>query len=227
MVSLGIRTAVLTGDMDRAIKLTRAFYPQVLESNENIYFKLKCRKFVEMIRAMTEAAQPSHSRSDPATNGTNNKNSIHNGSGVSTHPQNGHSHAYPPIFSSDSDDEAMEDVDDGEDSIAGSLSPSVGGPPSEGAPKSELELLQEALVFGQELRTEWSKDPRREVQRALEDTLALIAYTNPAESPLKGMLGREGREAIAEELGSCILGECMSSTGVPCFLAARFGFLRS
>src|ERR1700710_547900 len=32
------------------------YYPNVLRDNENIYFKLRCRKFVEMIRQTTELA---------------------------------------------------------------------------------------------------------------------------------------------------------------------------
>jgi len=190
--ALGIRTAVLTGDIDRAIKLTRMFYPHVLDLNENIYFKLKCRKFVEMIRAMTESAQSPKSANGTSHNGTSN------------------GHSYSSVFH-DSDDEAMEDVDDADISGA-SPNPTVKS--AKGLPKGDADMLQDALRFGQELRAEWSKDPRREVQQALEDTLALIAYTNPAESPLRWMLGREGREAIAEELGGCILGRSNCFSGL-------------
>lgn len=50
----GIRRAILEGDVDLALKYTNAYYPQVLEANEQVYFRLRCRKFIEMVR---EAAQ--------------------------------------------------------------------------------------------------------------------------------------------------------------------------
>ncbi|KAI3325886.1 ran-binding protein [Xylariaceae sp. AK1471] len=49
-----IRRAILEGDIDRALKLTEAFYPHVLENNPHVYFKLKCRKFIEMVRKAAE-----------------------------------------------------------------------------------------------------------------------------------------------------------------------------
>ncbi|KFA75635.1 hypothetical protein S40288_05948 [Stachybotrys chartarum IBT 40288] len=45
-----IRKAILEGDVDKALKYTNAFYPQVLQDNEQVYFRLQCRRFVEMVR---------------------------------------------------------------------------------------------------------------------------------------------------------------------------------
>lgn len=64
-MSLGIRKAILEGDVDRALKYTNAYYPQVLQENEHVYFKLRCRKFIEMVR---RAAQLSLSN-EPVGNG--------------------------------------------------------------------------------------------------------------------------------------------------------------
>lgn len=52
--SIGIRRAVLEGDIDKALKYTNAYYPQVLKENEQVYFRLKCRKFIEMTRKEAE-----------------------------------------------------------------------------------------------------------------------------------------------------------------------------
>ena len=46
----GIRTAILDGDIDKAFKYTHAHYPKVLVEHEEVHFKLKCRKFIEMVR---------------------------------------------------------------------------------------------------------------------------------------------------------------------------------
>lgn len=68
-------------------------------------------------------------------------------------------------------------------------------------------LLDETIQYGQELRSEFSNDPRREVKRELENTLALIAYDNPKESSLRELLEEKGRAPIAEELNGAILGK--------------------
>ncbi|KAK7737924.1 hypothetical protein SLS53_006302 [Cytospora paraplurivora] len=49
-----IRRAILEGDIDKAIKHTNACYPHVLEENEQVYFRLRCRKFIELIRREAE-----------------------------------------------------------------------------------------------------------------------------------------------------------------------------
>ncbi|KAL1990405.1 hypothetical protein VTN49DRAFT_6244 [Thermomyces lanuginosus] len=62
-----IRAAILEGDIDKALKYTNAFYPNVLQDNPHILFKLRCRKFLEMIRRSTEPAQPT--KRSKASNG--------------------------------------------------------------------------------------------------------------------------------------------------------------
>lgn len=42
---VGIRKAVLEGDVEKALKYTHAYYPNVLKDNEHVSFRLKCRKY--------------------------------------------------------------------------------------------------------------------------------------------------------------------------------------
>ncbi|KAL7959858.1 hypothetical protein V8C34DRAFT_97504 [Trichoderma compactum] len=49
-----IRRAILDGEIDQALDYTNAYYPQVLGDNEQVYFKLRCRKFIEMVRRAAE-----------------------------------------------------------------------------------------------------------------------------------------------------------------------------
>ncbi|SPN97391.1 related to human RANBPM NP_005484.1 [Cephalotrichum gorgonifer] len=49
-----IRKAILEGDIDRALRLIDTCYPSVLVDNELVYFKLKCRRFIEMVRTAAE-----------------------------------------------------------------------------------------------------------------------------------------------------------------------------
>jgi hypothetical protein len=51
---LGIRTAILEGDVEKALKYTNAYYPSVLKENEHIYFRLCNQKFIEMVREFSE-----------------------------------------------------------------------------------------------------------------------------------------------------------------------------
>ncbi|KAI1434285.1 ran-binding protein [Xylaria sp. CBS 124048] len=51
-----IRRAILEGDIDKALKLTNQLYPHVLKDHPHVYFKLKCRKFIEMVRRAAEFA---------------------------------------------------------------------------------------------------------------------------------------------------------------------------
>ncbi|KAI1322549.1 ran-binding protein [Xylariaceae sp. FL0255] len=59
-----IRRAILEGDIDKAFKYTNVFYPHVLEENQDVFFRLKCRKFVEMIRKATEVGAEMGSRTN-------------------------------------------------------------------------------------------------------------------------------------------------------------------
>ncbi|KAF3122305.1 hypothetical protein TWF703_001451 [Orbilia oligospora] len=49
-----IRTAILDGDIDKALELTHKHYPDVLTTNEHINFRIRCRKFIEMMRQSAE-----------------------------------------------------------------------------------------------------------------------------------------------------------------------------
>ncbi|KAL2864906.1 uncharacterized protein BJX67DRAFT_373546 [Aspergillus lucknowensis] len=62
-----IRAAILEGDIDKALKYTSAYYANVLEQYPHIHFKLRCRKFLEMMRRCTELS--SAATKGKATNG--------------------------------------------------------------------------------------------------------------------------------------------------------------
>jgi hypothetical protein len=98
-------------------------------------------------------------------------------------------HNPPPSWDNKDDDDELEDEDDMEDKQA-----------------KRDKVTAETLVYGGELSTEFANDPRREVQQALRDTFALIAYPDARESSLAPLLEVAGRVPVAEELNSAILG---------------------
>ncbi|KAK7520457.1 ran-binding protein [Phyllosticta citriasiana] len=190
-----IRAAILDGDIDKALKLTNAYYPMVLRENENIYFRLRCRKFIEMIRRCTDvqnsSINPSYGKPSTTSNG---------------HTTNS---AYDDVF-----DNSME-IDD-RATMDGSNSAAAGNTTSNNGTAENMDtsdsdgvrvenLLGEMIQYGQELKGEFSSDPRREVKRELENTFALMAYSDPRQSPLAYMLDENGRTPVAEELNSAIL----------------------
>lgn len=67
-------------------------------------------------------------------------------------------------------------------------------------------LMEETLLYGQDLAAEFKDDPRREVKKALDDVFSLMAYPDPFNSKeVCHLLDPSGRVAVAEELNSAIL----------------------
>jgi CTLH/CRA C-terminal to LisH motif domain len=66
---LGIRASILEGDIDKALKHTNAYYPNVLVTNPQIVFRLKCRKWVELIRKSSDLQSQTSERQSKVSNG--------------------------------------------------------------------------------------------------------------------------------------------------------------
>ncbi|KAI1140323.1 SPRY domain-containing protein [Hypoxylon sp. FL0543] len=59
-----IRRAILEGDVEKAVKYTQTYYPRVLEDNYDVYFKLRCRTFIELVRKSAELSNSSSKKSN-------------------------------------------------------------------------------------------------------------------------------------------------------------------
>jgi Ran-binding protein 9/10 len=187
------------------LKLTKASYPAVLRENENIYFQLRRRKFIEMIKKLTELQSP---RISPRT-----KQSHSNGfSSSNSHLPNAAD--YEDVF-----DHQME-LDDQLDIST--------GPPFSASFDDHMEFMEpddlkaridalttQVIVYGQELRAEFNDDTSKEVREGLKQAFALMAYTDPRESSVAGILDIRERVVVAEELNSAILGMFMNHLSLP------------
>lgn len=220
-----IRAAILIGDIDKALKYIAAYYPRLFEPEENqdIYFRLRCRKFIEMIRQYTE-------QENPAMSSNSGKDQDHNG-----HVANDGVGIQRGDYDSDVFDHQME-LDDqlqresrgnpvqsgiksGKSHMTDTMdtAPEVlkSAPPSPTATKSSTmiqhNLLDAAVEYGIELQTEFAHDPRKEVKKALNDTFALIAYTNARDSVVGDLIEGKGRVEIAEQVNGAILGKSQVS----------------
>lgn len=178
-----IRQAILEGDIDQAMEYTNTYYPTVLRDNEQVYFRLRCRKFIEMIRKEAELNMLLERR-----------NSLH---------------AKKQQQADDNDEEMLE----AEEAAAAAdnhnefdsdeeMDLAMAESDNNGLNK----LSQDALAYGMELRSEFKTDPRRETVRQLDEIFSLIAYPNPLKvKEVAHLLDWRGRLAVAEELNSAIL----------------------
>lgn len=202
-----IRKSILDGDIDRALKCTNAFYPRVLddERNKDIHFRLRCRKFIEMMRRYTELSS-SASITAQATVATS----------VDSIESNGHVEDEENIANGDEATDTQMELDDQLNREASNgreqptddvdMDASQDLPPKASYMKQN-DLLTQALAYGRELQSTFGGDPRPQVKKQLSDIFAIMAYTNPTESVVGQLLDPRGRDQIAEEVNGAILGE--------------------
>ena len=172
--STGIRKAILEGDIDSALSLIDTCYPNVLVENELVYFKLKCRRFIEMVRKAAEIRLLCEGKK---ANGVDTSQAMDvDTNGVETGTW-----------------ESM-DTEEGSEHTA------------------ELqELERDVIEYGQQLQAEYRSDPRKEVQKTLEDIWSLMAYPNPLKEPkVAHLMDNKERSTAAEMVNSMILRKCYS-----------------
>ena len=173
--------AILDGDIDRALKHTNAYYPQVLQENPEIYFKLRCRKFVEMMRQSTEFLDSAPDKR------TKSLKSIANS-------EDG--------FEPEMDlDEPMRDSDDWD-----KMDTEEADNLKADSETRYDELLTQLIQYGQELKSEFKDDQSQLVTKTFTDIFSMLAYHDARKSPHGKMLDVSQRVPVAEGLNSAILG---------------------
>lgn len=197
-----IRTAILDGNIDEAIKLISFYYPRVISENPQIDFRLKCRKFIEMMREITEYLD---SASTPSS-----KPLKHPPKPSKAQPLNGH---HTTAHSDDDFDPDM-DLDDPPLGINGSNS--NGQPTLENEVNASLsaeearakhqELLHHLVFYGQELKQQFKADQSRSVTDNMTEIFAMFQYPDPREGPQAYLLDPKQRTPVAEAVNSAILG---------------------
>ena len=171
------------------------YYPSVLDENPQIYFRLRCRKFVEMMR---QAVPPPKTKS---LNGagptmTPTTEDAFEQEDMDVDEPNG-ANGNPPM--DDWDRMETEEAVDG----AGKGGATKGG----AGIQDPMLAMVETLRYGEELKREYKDDGRKEVKQALAEIFALFAYEDPRFSPTAQVMDPSGRAPVAEELNSAILGE--------------------
>lgn len=197
-----IRRAILDGDIDRALKYQSSYYPRLFnkDTTRDIYFRLRCRKFIEMMRRYSEL-QEAASAASPTT--------VTNISSLESNGHHGNGHVETQDTQMELDDqlhrEASDSLQEGDDveMEEEDLSHSSSNPSLMKADH----LMTAAISYGQELQTEWRSDSRPVVRKQLEQIFAVMAYKDVKESPISHLFDVAGRAGIAEEMNGAILGE--------------------
>lgn len=179
MNRLKIRTAILEGDIDKALKYTNAYYANVLQEHPRILFQLRCRKFLEMMRRCNELSSTPSKRAKPSNGATiSDESAIFDQEMDLDEPIH-----YDDVWHAD----GRMDTDDPE--TTGKFH----------------DLLTEAVQYGQQLRMDYPSDENGGDKKMLDDIFSLVAYPDPKRSVHGHYLDPAGRVTVAEELNSAIL----------------------
>jgi Ran-binding protein 9/10 len=184
---IGIKAAIYDGDLDTALDMTASKYPGFFDKGRDLYFKLRCRKFIEMIRTRCgENEVPK----------TKNKSPVRNSAVYSSFDGEG---GTTGVF------EHQMELDEDEHRVA-TNGRSVENSHGDVRQASHAITDDELIVYGQDLRKENKHSPNW-MKTELDRILGLMAYENPRTSTLGYLLDRRGRDVIAEELNKAILGK--------------------
>lgn len=193
--------AVACGDIDSALEGTAVNYPMVLEKELGLMlFKLRCRKFVELLLETAEALKRVKEEEADLENN------------VSAAPR-GHNSFEGDIGldGMDIDEDAFRPThtngfsQPGED---GMLTRRGRRRPSAASTESAQSALDDALSYGQRLEMDYKADVRPEVRAHLKRTFSVVAYEDPLAvgGDIAEIAGQQARDSLATELNQAILG---------------------
>ncbi len=142
-----IVNSVMSGDIDAALSETQKCHPSVLEAEEGLMmFKLRCRKFVELILEAAEMKKAMKPKS----------------------------HAHPDV--NDSDSEMVDGMDLGDDmsmDIDDGFSNGVSMSAAERSVARYEKSLSEAIAYGQSIQADYKADHRPEVKGIFKKTFGI------------------------------------------------------
>ncbi|EAU92947.2 ran-binding protein 10 [Coprinopsis cinerea okayama7 len=201
-----IVNAVATGDIDTALKETQEHHPAVFEAEAGLMlFKLRCRKFVELVLATTEMKKEMNQAETRNVPGP----SVAGSSAART----------SSIVEGDwlEDDMGMDVDDDATGYLGPSTSTASNGhlnPVPEGSTSGSIPSVAQyeaaisaAIEYGQAISDDYKGDPRPEVQSLFKKTFGILAWDRPLEAgrDVAAFVSKEARVALANELNQAIL----------------------
>ncbi|PPQ72669.1 hypothetical protein CVT26_002885 [Gymnopilus dilepis] len=189
-----IVNSVLAGEIDTAINALQGNYPSVLEAdNHLILFKMRCRKFVELILETAEIKKKLKA----------------------LQTEEAEQHFFEDSVSNTPPEEMDMDVD--EDGLMPPAPPLISNGFGSAIRRetrstedlaSQYELaLNAAIAYGQALSNDYQSDSRPEVQQLFKQTFGIVAWEDPLEvgGPISELAGHSARVSLAHELNLAIL----------------------
>lgn len=197
-----IVNSVISGDIDTALADTRVHYPSVLDAEEGLMlFKLRCRKFVELILEASELKKKMKSQVQDEELIEEMDGIYEDGMGMDVDDVNDNS-------SSNGLSNTSEPLAHGRKGV----SPPVGDAVWPGSAASQYETaLNEAIGYGQTLSSDYKADSRPQVRDIFKRTFGIVAWEDPmtAGGVIAEVVGHEARVALATELNQAILSTCL------------------
>lgn len=190
--------AVLAGDIDNAIDSLRTCYPRVLEIDDRlILFKLRCRKFVELILETSELKKKMKALREKEAE----RNKLFD--------EAAHEAWLEEEMNMDIDDDAAGPL------MIRPILENIPEVAHESDESSEMiseqyeSALNAAISYGQLLSNDYQSNTRPEVQDVFRMTLGIVAWDDPAEAggPVAELVSHNARIALAHEVNQAILSE--------------------
>ena len=207
-----IVNSVIEGDIDTALVETARWHPKVLEREEGLMlFKLRCRKFVELILEAAELKK--RVRVEDGT-GAGSVGKIREDAEIG-------------VDGMDVDEALSEDASVSTNGFGGGGSGSSAIPIKAkrkqsishsdwtGAAAAQYEsALSSAISYGQTLRSDYKTDSRPEVRAIFNKTFGVVAYEDPLEAggEVAEVAGLDARMTLATELNQGILRKSVQCT---------------
>ncbi|KAI0716105.1 SPRY-domain-containing protein [Cerioporus squamosus] len=216
---LSITNAIARGDIDGALSLIHTHHPTVLEREQGlILFRLRCRKFVELVLEAGEAlrrvkeAESSVTPKAP-TAALDDEDIVGTMDGVGAMDVDDPSPEAQP-FPSTSVPLVSPSASTQPPSALSSFAPSAPSPVSTPVQSTHAALaaaartsLHTALSYGQTLEADYKNDTRPSVRAHLRRTFGVVAYDDPisAGGEVAEIAGQSARNALAAEVNQAIL----------------------
>ena len=211
---IDIVNAVLKGDIDFAIDQTREHHPSVLEREQGLMlFKLRCRKFVELILQASDAlkrVQTLEHAQESAKTAETEPDAMDGLGAMDVDDPSPEARETPSDASLDGPvpPAARDTLRHPHSSSRPSPSRSPARSPAAASAAQAKAALETAIEYGQRLEADYKGDLRPEVRGHLKRTFGVVAFADPlaAGGEVAEMAGQEARSRLANELNQAILG---------------------
>jgi len=200
-----IVSAVARGDIDSVLQMTQEECPVVLESNEGLMlFKLRCRKFVELMLQASEALKKTKNETPDAEEEDATFDYVEVSENGTAMEVDGEDESKTPVTATNGF--ANGDAKKGMP-IPGGARGAKRSQSSSPAMASYQRALGEALAYGRKLQSDYRTDMRLEVQSLLKITFSVVSYDDPttAGGDVAELVSQEARTQLAQEMNQAIL----------------------